>query len=97
MSAPSDPPPSKHVVDMLDLESAISDVRGDVLLLELAIDSMGRGAAWKLTSQEPVSGYKLYLLTNEQVTAIHHAMSRALSSADRVAVEFWGHDLAHSA
>ena len=90
-------PPSKHVINNAKLESALMDVQGDVLLLDLAIENMGMGDAWGITGREPLDGYKLFLLTNEQVRAISHAMRRLRVSIDEAAVEFWGRELAFNA
>ncbi|HMO28598.1 hypothetical protein [Enterovirga sp.] len=89
--------PSKHVINNAKLESALIDVQGDVLLLDLAIEDMGMGDAWGIMSRVPLDGYKLFLLTNEQVRAIRHAICRLRGSIDEAAIEFWGRELAFNA
>ena len=87
----------RHVIDNYKLESALIDAQGIASLLELAIDNMGKGDAWGFMNRPPIDGYKLYLLTNDQVRAIHYAVSQALCSIDEAAVAFWGRELAHAA
>lgn len=57
MSGSSDQHPSKHVINMIDLETAICEAQADALLLMLAIEDMGRGDAWNFLNKEPQDGY----------------------------------------
>lgn len=77
--------------DKLAVECAICDAEGAALLLDLAINDMGQGDKdWKLLDREPMSGYRLFLLTREQVTTLQFAGALVFKAAQDASLAFYG-------
>jgi hypothetical protein len=76
----------------LNLEGAISDCRGNVDLLELAIDDCLKQSAWDLFHRKPMPNYELLLLTSAQVRALNQACANLSESAWAAHRAFYGPD-----
>ena len=70
---------------LIALESAILDLKGNVLLLDLAIEDILEVQAWKLLGSEPLDGYHCLLPTDYQIYALRHVYSLMLNNQ----MELW--------
>jgi len=88
---PQPTPTEGRKTDFVRLESAIADAKGDALLLGLAVDDAFQveNEAWSMTGRPAEPGYKLLMLTDEQVTAVEHASERIFRTVKALEQAFY--------
>ena len=83
--------PARKALDLIELEGKIVDIEGDVLLLDLAVEEViqsGNDAREYLRNLP--EGYRILLLTDEQIRCLTHASGRVMGSAQALSRTFYG-------